>query len=230
MGKASGHGDGIVQTVVCLVTVAGQVSMKPAVKELHRMVSRPGPLVIEERHLRGTAVFIRKIYPHPVLGGTLLVRFANHLYPRLVTVDVPAFEEFLFHLAIQQLQVTVRTADDPVGHGFCGKVQAIPGEFPFLSSQRHPVDILGIHNSGYQGRCCNTSLNQRRYLFRTLHGTAFRTAVYIGHFFHNLESCGNKLQALYGFFGNNLVLLATIRAVTVFPGQRVFGRLRDFKA
>lgn len=78
-------------TVVCLVTVAGQVSIKPAVQELHRMVSCPGPPVIEEHHLQGTAVFIRKIYPHPFLGGAFLVRFANHLYPRLVTVNVPHF-------------------------------------------------------------------------------------------------------------------------------------------
>lgn len=144
MGKAAGHGNGIVQPVVCLVAIAGQVSMETSVKKLYRMISGAGSLIIEERHTRGAAIFIRKIYPHPVLGGTLLIRLADHLYPSLVTVDVPAFQEFLFHPVIQQFQVTVRTADDPVCHGFSGKVQVVSGEFPFLPRQRHSVDILGI--------------------------------------------------------------------------------------
>ena len=118
VGKAAGHGNGIVQPVVCLVAIAGQVSMETSVKKLYRMISGAGSLIIEERHTRGAAIFIRKIYPHPVLGGTLLIRLADHLYPSLVTVDVPAFQEFLFHPVIQQFQVTVRTADDPVCHGF----------------------------------------------------------------------------------------------------------------
>lgn len=138
MGEASGHGDGIVQPMVCLVTIAGQVSVKTAVQKLHRMVSGSGSLIIEECHLRGAAVLVRKIYPHPVLGGTFLIRLTNHLYPGLFTVDVPAFQEFLFHPVIQQFQVTIRAADDPVGHGLCGKIQAISGEFPFLPCQWHP--------------------------------------------------------------------------------------------
>ncbi len=144
VGKAAGHGNGIVQPVVCLVAIAGQVFMETSVKKLYRMISGAGSLIIEERHTRGAAIFIRKIYPHPVLGGTLLIRLADHLYPGLVTVDVPAFQEFLFHPVIQQFQVTVRTADDPVCHGFSGKVQVVSGEFPFLPRQRHSVDILGI--------------------------------------------------------------------------------------
>lgn len=32
------------------------------------MISRTGPFIIEEYHLRGTTEFIREIYPHPVLG------------------------------------------------------------------------------------------------------------------------------------------------------------------
>lgn len=91
VGEASRHGDGFVQTVVCLITIAGQVSAKPAVQELHRMVSSTGSLIIEEHHSWEAAVLIRKIYPHPVLGGTLLLRLAKHLDPGLVTVDVSAF-------------------------------------------------------------------------------------------------------------------------------------------
>ena len=45
------------------------------------MVSGTGPFVLEEDQPRGAAVFIREIDPHPVLGGTLLVRLIEHLDP-----------------------------------------------------------------------------------------------------------------------------------------------------
>ena len=195
------------------------------------MISGAGSLIIEERHTRGVAVFIRKIYPHPVLGGSLLVRFADHLDPGLVTVDVPAFQKFLLHPVIQRFQVTVRTADDPVGHGFGGKVQIVSSEFPFLPCQRHSVHILGIHDPGHQGRCRDASPgNQRRDFLRPLHGTAFRAAVNIGHFLHHLEFRRNEFQTFHGLPGNNLVLFPAVRTVTVFSGQLVLNGLGDFKA
>ena len=146
-------------------------------------------------------------------------------------MDVPAFQEFLFHPVIQQFQVTVRTADDPVCHGFSGKVQVVSGEFPFLPRQRHSVDILGIHDPGHQGWCRDTSAaHQRRCFLRPLHGTAFRAAVNTGHLLHHLEFRGNEFQTFHGLFGNNLVLFPAVRTVTVFSGQLVLNGLGDFKA
>lgn len=82
MGEAAGHGDGIIQSVVCLVAV------QTAIKEFYGMIFGTDSLKIEEGHLRGSAVY----YPYPVLGGTLRARFADHLDPRLVTVAVTTFQ------------------------------------------------------------------------------------------------------------------------------------------
>ena len=120
-------------------------------------------------------------------------------------MDVPAFQKCLPHPVIQGIQVAVRTADDPVGHGFRGKVQVISGEFPFLPCQRHSIDILGIHDPGYQGRCRNASSgNQRQCFLRPLHGTTFRAAVNIGYLIHHLEFSRNKFQTFHGPMGKKI--------------------------
>src|SRR5699024_11869257 len=67
MGHASRYSDPFRETVVCLVTIAGEISLKLISKEFLRMVSGTGPFVLEEDHLRGTAVFIGEIDTHPVL-------------------------------------------------------------------------------------------------------------------------------------------------------------------
>ena len=86
MGHASRHSDPFRETVVCLVTIAGEISLKLFSKEFRRMVSGTGPFVLEEDHPRRAAVFIREIDPHPVLGGTLLVRLIDHLNSRFISV------------------------------------------------------------------------------------------------------------------------------------------------
>ena len=68
------------------------------------MISRTGPFIIEEYHLRGTTEFIREIYPHPVLGRPFLIRFSEYLDPAFVTMDISAFQKFLFHQLIQRFR------------------------------------------------------------------------------------------------------------------------------
>ena len=86
MGHAACHSDPVRKTVVCLVPIAGEISLEQIPQEFLRVVPGAGPLVLEEDHLRGAAGFIREIDPHPVLGGALLVRLIDHLDPSLVSV------------------------------------------------------------------------------------------------------------------------------------------------
>ena len=101
----------------------------------------------------------------------------------------------------EEVQLPASRVGSPIGQGFCGMVQAIPGEFPLLPCQGHPGDVRGIHDHGCQGQCCNASLDQRRYLFRTLHAITFRTAVYISYLFRHLLPrtffTSNVLMVLY---------------------------------
>ena len=100
------------------------------------MISRTGPFIIEEYHLRGTTEFIREIYPHPVLGRPFLIRFSEYLDPAFVTMDISAFQKFLFHQLIQRFQVSVCTVYDPVRHSLCGEIEIISGKLSFLTCQR----------------------------------------------------------------------------------------------
>ena len=146
--------------------------MEPVSQKICRMISRPGPFVIEDHHLRGTTELISEIYPHPVLGRTFLPGFSKYLDTCLITMDIPAFQKFFFHQLIQRFQISVRTVYDSVCHDLCGKIKIISGEFPFLTRQRHSVYIFGIHDTGNKGRGCHTSADQGRLFFQTLHGIA----------------------------------------------------------
>lgn len=79
---------------------------------------------------------------------------------------IPALEEFFLHQSIEWLQIPFRTLNDPIRHGFLRKVQAITGEFPFLTRQGHAIDILFIHDACHQGLCYHTTFKKRRRLFR----------------------------------------------------------------
>ena len=83
------------------------------------MVSTPGPFILEEDHPWGSAVFIRKIHPHPVLGCPFLLGLIDHLESGFITVDISAAQEFFPHQVIDRLQVPFCAQDDPVGHGLC---------------------------------------------------------------------------------------------------------------
>ena len=50
MGHASCHGDPFRKAVICLVSIAGEISLELIPKEFHRMISRPGSFVLEEDH------------------------------------------------------------------------------------------------------------------------------------------------------------------------------------
>ena len=67
MGKASGYGDGIVQSMIRLVSITRQISMKCISKEVYRVISGTRSLRIKENHLWGFTAMICQIYPHPVL-------------------------------------------------------------------------------------------------------------------------------------------------------------------
>ena len=133
MGKTSRNPYLTAQTVICLITVTSQISLKLFPKECFWMVSCPGPLIIKEYHLRCAAVTVCQIYPHLVFCIPFLLWFTKYLYPGFITVDVMAFQEHFFHTSIEQFQIPVCTADDPVRHCLCRKVQVISCEFPFLS-------------------------------------------------------------------------------------------------
>ena len=55
------------------------------------MISRTGPFIIEEYHLRGATELIREVYPHPVLGRTFLLWFSKYLDTAFITMDISAF-------------------------------------------------------------------------------------------------------------------------------------------
>ena len=134
-------------------------------------------------------------------------------------MDISAFQKFLFHQLIQRFQVSVCTVYDPVRHSLCGKIKIISGKLSFLACQRHPIYIFSVHDTGDKGRCSNTSTDQGRFFFRTFHGPAFWTAVYISDLFFNLKFCRYKTQAFYGFLCYYAVFFSAFRAVTGFPFQ-----------
>ena len=144
--------------MVCLVTITGQITMEFISQKFQRMVSAPGSLILEKDHSWGAAVLIRKVYPHPVLGGAFLSGFINDLNPGFITMDVPALEKYFLHQVINRLQIPFCTQDNPVCHCLCGQVQVISCKFPFLTGERHPIHIFSIHNACNKRRCRNTSL------------------------------------------------------------------------
>ena len=192
MGKAACHRNAFRKIVVRLVTITGKVAMIAVPQKFHRMIPAPGPFILEQDHSGMTAVFIRHIYPHPVLGGCLLFRLIQHLDPGLIAVGIPAPEEFLLHQIIYRLKVPLATQDHPVRHCLCAEVQVIPCEFTLLTGQGHAVHILCIHDPCNQGWGCDAPLQKRHVLFRPYHLTAVRAAVDIGDLFHHLKVCRNK--------------------------------------
>ena len=115
------------------------------------MISRTGPFIIEEYHLRGATELIREVYPHPVLGRTFLLWFSKYLDTAFITMDISAFQKFFFHQLIQWFQVSVCTVYDPVCHSLCGKIKIISGKLSFLACQRHPIYIFSVHDTGDKG-------------------------------------------------------------------------------
>ena len=193
------------------------------------MISRTGPFIIEEYHLRGATELIREVYPHPVLGRTFLLWFSKYLDTAFITMDISAFQKFFFHQLIQWFQVSVCTVYDPVCHSLCGKIKIISGKLSFLACQRHPIYIFSVHDTGDKGRRSDTSTDQGRFFFRTFHGPAFRTAVYISDLFFNLKLCRYKTQAFYGFLCYYAVFFSAFRAVTGFPFQFIGPGLNSLK-
>src|SRR5699024_7967688 len=61
MCHASGYRDPFRKTVVCLVTIAGEVPSELISEELCRMITGTCPLILEENHPRGAAEFICEI-------------------------------------------------------------------------------------------------------------------------------------------------------------------------
>lgn len=72
-----------------------------------RFATWPGMLLflsaVQKHHTRRSTVFIGEIYPHPVWGRGILLWFIKHLDPSLVTVGIPAFQEFFLHQIVQWL-------------------------------------------------------------------------------------------------------------------------------
>lgn len=79
---------------------------------------------------------------------------------------MPALEELFLHQSIEWLQIPFRTLNDPIRHGLRRKVQAITGEFPFLTRQGHAIDILCVPDACHQEWCCHTAFKKGKRLFR----------------------------------------------------------------
>ncbi|CUX76022.1 hypothetical protein BN3589_05250 [Clostridium sp. C105KSO14] len=193
------------------------------------MISRPGSFVLEEDHPGCAAVFISEIDPHPVLGGTFLFRLIDYLNTGFIPMSVPAPEEFFLHQFIKRLQIPVRTLDDPIRHGLCGKVQVVTGEFPFLTRKGHAAHILCVHDACHQGWCCHTAFEKGRRLFRTFHGPAFWAAVNIGDLLRHFKPCRHKLQALHRLFCHDFIFGIAVRTVSVRAGQLILNYFRCLK-
>ena len=144
--------------------------------KVYRMISRTGPFIIEEYHLREPLNSSVR-YTHIQFWVVPFWSGSPSTWIRLfVTMDISAFQKFLFHQLIQRFQVSVCTVYDPVRHSLCGEIEIISANslswrargipFTYLAfmipaTQREGVAML--HGSGegsfsgrFHGSACRT--------------------------------------------------------------------------
>lgn len=153
------------------VVVGLQVSVEAGQQSAGHVSAATGMVVVEHDLFMREAT---EAYPHVGFALRRLVRLLEHLYRGSIALDDGAGSEPVFH-QVQQGLYQLAAADDPIGQGAAGKINAMATEDLLLTGQRQCILVFGDGDLGQQAgtgialgdrlgrqRCGIVSLNRPR--------------------------------------------------------------------